>query len=64
MFSKVIYALRLHTFMNHRHVEGDADDADQVRGGNQRAQYGPDTQRLPFTGVDELQQRLEKPQEV
>jgi len=32
-----------HTFINHRHFEGDADDAHQVRRGNQRAQDGSDT---------------------
>lgn len=41
--------------MNHGHFQGDADDPHQVNGGNQGAQDGPDTQRLAFAGVDELQ---------
>lgn len=43
-----------HTFINDRHFEGDADDAHQVRSGNQRAQDGSDTQRLTFTCIDKL----------
>lgn len=45
-----------HTFIDHRHYEGDADDAHQVCSGNQRAQDGPDTQRLTFARVDKLQE--------
>lgn len=45
-----------HTFINHRHFEGDADDAHQVYSGNQRAQDGTDTQRLTFTRIDKLQE--------
>lgn len=42
------------TFINHRHFEGDADDAHQVCSGNQRTQDGSDTQRLTFTSIDKL----------
>ena len=45
-----------HTFIDNRHCEGDADDAHQVRSGNQRAQDGPDTQRLTFARIDKLQE--------
>ena len=43
-----------HTFINHRRSEGDADDANQVFSGNQRAQDSSDTQRLTFTRIDKL----------
>lgn len=42
------------TFVNHRHLEWDADDAHQVWGGDQGAEDGSDTQRLAFTCVNEL----------
>ena len=42
------------TFVDDGHLEGDADDAHQVAGGDQGAQDGADAQGLPLPLVDEL----------
>lgn len=48
----------LPTFINHGHFWRDADDSHEVDSRNQRAQDGPNSERFPFTCVDELEEGI------
>lgn len=48
------------TLVDHGQAEGDADDAQQVAGGNQGAQDSADTQSLALPLVDQLSDRRER----